>query len=220
MSDLVEQQSAVVPLASKPQQKTEQKTELQSLAEQAVKSGMFPDLTAAQAALKMQLADDLNINRSLGLGGIHVVKGKMVLSSNLIAALVKRSSKYRYRVVEHTDKVCKIAFHERLDDGKWEMAGESTFTVEMAKRAQLIANPTWTKYPESMLYSRAIVQGVRWYCPDLIMAPVYSEEEAESFLGGNERVTRSNVNARPVSGNEMRNYESPRELVRSVQEAN
>lgn len=216
MNELVEQQTAVV---AAPPKKPEQKTELQSLAEQAVKSGMFPDLTAAQAALKMQLADDLNINRSLGLGGIHVVKGKMVLSSNLIAALVKRSPKYRYRVAEHNDKLCKIAFYERQDDGKWELAGESIFTVDMAKRAQLLSNPTWSKYPESMLYSRAIVQGVRWYCPDLIMAPVYSEEEAESFLQ-HAVSDRRNGNARPVSGNEMRGYEDPRALARSVQEAN
>lgn len=209
------EQTALAPAVVK---KPEQKTELQSLAEQAVKSGMFPDLTAAQAALKMQLADDLNINRSLGLGGIHVVKGKMVLSSNLIAALVKRSTKYKYRVVEHNDKLCKIAFYERQDDAKWELAGESVFTVEMAKRAQLLSNPTWSKYPESMLYSRAIVQGVRWYCPDLIMAPVYSEEEAESFI---QSVSSSrNGNTRPVSGNEVRAFEDPRSVVRQVQEAN
>jgi hypothetical protein len=61
-----------------------------------------------------------------------------------MAANVKGSGKYDYRVVEQSEKVCSIDFFERAikknPDGSmantWEKLGNSTFTIEDAKKAQ------------------------------------------------------------------------------------
>jgi len=42
--------------------------------------------------------------------GIYIIKGKPAIGANPMAAAVKRSGKYNYRVIEHTDQSCKIAF--------------------------------------------------------------------------------------------------------------
>tara|TARA_S200002703_G_C3750468_1_gene230894 strand:- start:211 stop:990 length:780 start_codon:yes stop_codon:yes gene_type:complete len=79
--------------------------------------------------------------------------------------MIKRSGKYKYKVVEHTDKLCSIDFLEVNGDG-WEKVGNSTFTIEDAGKADLTKNPNFTKYPRNMLYARAMSNGAKWHCPD------------------------------------------------------
>ena len=74
---------------------------------------------------------------------------------------------------------CTILFKE-LEEGKWVAVGESKFTIEDAKRAGLIKpDSAWLKYPRAMLFSRAISQGARLFCPDAI-GGIYTNEEMAS----------------------------------------
>ena len=106
----------------------------------------------------------------------------MCTSANTMALLIKRSGRYNYRILEHNDTVCSIEFRE-IEDGKWVEVGESTFTIEDAKRAKLVyPDSAWIKYPRAMLFSRAISQGARLYAPDAI-GGVYTSEEIKSIDG-------------------------------------
>jgi len=97
-----------------------------------------------------------------------------------MAMLVKRSGNYDYRIKEHTDKVCTITFYQR-DGDKWVEVGGSSFSMEDAKRADLLKPDSgWMKFPRAMLFSRAISQGARIYCPDAI-GGVYTDEEIRSI---------------------------------------
>src|SRR3990167_535925 len=99
-----------------------------------------------------------------------------------MAMLVKRSVKYNYRIKEHTEQVCIITFFE---DGK--PVGESSFSMEDAKRANLIKPDSgWVKFPRAMLFSRAISQGARVYAPDAI-GGIYTDEEIRSIPPGTEK---------------------------------
>ncbi len=44
--------------------------------------------------------------------GIHIINGKPTLGAHLMAAAVKRSGKYNYRVTQHDNNGCMIAFYE------------------------------------------------------------------------------------------------------------
>jgi hypothetical protein len=50
----------------------------------------------------------------------------------------------------------------------WSDLGKTTFTIEDAKRAELVKPDSgWVKYPQAMLFARAISTGCRTYTPDV-----------------------------------------------------
>lgn len=141
-------------------------------------SGMFPDVqSAAQAVVKICAGRAYGIDPFQAMTGIYVVQGRVTLSANLLAALVKRSGKYDYRVSEHTELACVIDFYHA---GTGELIGTSPFTIKDAQAAGLVNRPVWKAYPRNMLFARAMSNGVRWFCPDLTYSPVYTPEEVDA----------------------------------------
>ncbi len=133
-------------------------------------SGFFSDSRgAAQAVTKVIAGGELGIPPLASMTGIHVINGRIALSANVLASLVKRSGKYNYRVREMTDTLCKIEFFENN-----ESVGVSEFGIADAKRAQ---TKNLDKFPRNMLFARAMSNGVRWYCPDVTNGPAYTPEE-------------------------------------------
>lgn len=147
-------------------------TEIMSIGKAFAESGMFPDIkTAAQAVVKIQAGAEMGIPPFAAMSGIHIIQGKPTVGAGLMAANVKGSGKYDYRVTESTEKICSIDFYQ----GK-EKIGNSTFTIEDAKKAQ---TKNIDKYPKNMLFARAISNGVKWFCPDVFAGPVYVPEEMQ-----------------------------------------
>jgi len=142
-------------------------------------SGYFADSRdAGQAVVKVLAGAELGFGPIASMTGINIIKGKVTLSANLIAAAIKRSGRYNYRVSEMTDTACKIVFYE----GK-EQIGVSTFTMDDAKAAGL-AGDNWRKFPRNMLFARAISNGAKWYCPDLSGGPLYTPDELGAQVDG------------------------------------
>jgi len=103
----------------------------------------------------------------------------VTLSANLLAAQVKRHPIYDYRIITHTETSCEIVFYQ---DGK--ESGSSTFTMADAKAAGL-GGVNWQKYPRNMLFARAISNGVKWHCPDVMSGmPVYTPDELNMPVDG------------------------------------
>lgn len=142
-------------------------------------SGMFPDIqSVAAACTKIIIGRGLGLSDFDAMTGLHIIKGKAVLASNLMAASVKRAGKYDYRATL-TDTACEITFFERNDAKAWEEIGTSRFTMEDARRAQLNGD-NWRKYPRNMLFARCISNGYKAFCPDALgAAPVYVEAHGE-----------------------------------------
>jgi hypothetical protein len=137
-------------------------------------SGMFQDAKMeAQAVVKVLAGRELGFGAIASMTGVNVIKGRVGLSANLMAAAVKRSGKYTYRVRVMDNTLCEIEFFERVD-GKWESIGVSPFTLEDAKKA---GTQNLDKFPRNMLFARALSNGVRWFCPDVTGGPVYTPEE-------------------------------------------
>jgi hypothetical protein len=128
----------------------------------------------AKAMVKIMAGAELGIQPFAAMTGIHVIKGKPALGANIIAALIKSSGRYNYRVVEHTEAVCRIQFFEKIN-GSWEKIGISDYTSQEAQRAGV---QNMQKFPKNMLFARAISNGARWHCPDIFAgAPVYTADE-------------------------------------------
>ena len=143
------------------------------LGEMLARSGFFSDSReAAQAVTKILAGRELGIPPVASMTGIYIVKGKVSLSSNLIAAQIKRSGKYDYRVTFDGNTGCTVEFFQ---DSK--SVGTSAFTIQEANAAGLTNNETWKKFPRNMLFARALSNGARWYCPDVFSGPVYTPEE-------------------------------------------
>jgi len=147
-------------------------TEIMSIGKAFAESGMFPDIkTAAQAVVKIQAGAEMGIPPFAAMSGIHIIQGKPTVGAGLMAANVKGSGKYDYRVDQSTEKICSINFYQ----GK-ELIGNSTFTIEDAKKA---GTKNIDKFPKNMLFARAISNGVKWFTPDVFAGPVYVPEEME-----------------------------------------
>ncbi len=132
---------------------------------------------ASQAIVKVLAGQELGIGPVAAMSGLYIVKGKVTLSGNVMASLIKSSSKYDYKIVVHSGQSCEIEFFEM-----GESAGVSEFTIEDAKQAGLANGENWKKYPRNMLFNRALSNGAKWYCPDLFNGQaVYVPEELDDI---------------------------------------
>ena len=153
--------------------------DLSRLSNMLAKSGYFSDSKeAAQCGVKVLAGLELGFPTIASMCGIHIINGKPTLGAHLMAAAVKRSGKYNYRVTQHDNNGCVIAFSEN-----GEMVGESSFTKQDAVAAGALDGKnahTWKKFPRNMMFARAMSNGVRWYCPDIFTGTtVYTPDELD-----------------------------------------
>jgi hypothetical protein len=165
--------------------------EVMSLGEVLAKSGFFSDARgAAQAVAKMLAGSELGFGPVASMTGIYIVKGRVSLSANLMAAAIKRSGKYNYRVKELTEKRCEIEFFEN-----GERVGISAFTIDEAIAAKLDQDwdkdankwkpkATWKNFPRNMLFARAMSNGAKWFCADIFGGPAYTPDELGAEIDG------------------------------------
>ena len=150
-----------------------------------VKSGFFSDTRdAAQAIVKVMAGQELGFAPIASMTGVYIVKGKVSLSANLIAAAVKRSGRYTFRVRKHDAQICEIEFFELDKAGNKESIGTSSFSMQEAAQAGLASSATWKNFPRNMLYARAMSNGAKWFCPDVFGGPVYTPDELGATIDG------------------------------------
>ena len=132
----------------------------------------------AQCAIRLMAGMEAGFSPFASATGVHIIEGKPAFSSNLLAQAVRRHPVYDYQVLDSTDKRCRIQF---TSNGK--PLGVSEWNMAMAERAGLTSKANWKRYPESLLFARAMSAGVRTYCPDALGGAVaYVPEE----LGGDD----------------------------------
>jgi hypothetical protein len=151
---------------------------LKTLMDQAVRyvdSGLLPASikTPQQALIIMAQGRELGIPSTVALRQIVVVQGKPTCSAELMMALVHRTyGQSAIRVFRTDNDACTVQYRQ----AGWDGVSEYTFSMDDAKRANLLKNPTWTAYPAAMLRARAISAVVRFAFPECI-AGLYTPEE-------------------------------------------
>lgn len=189
MSNLATVQPPALAPASNPfePQSLEQ---AMSLAKTLAASQIIPD------ALRNKPADVLVIlmtGRELGIGpmqamrGISVIKGKPVLSADLMVAqcLRHRGVCEFFRLVESTPTAARYQT-KRVGSEPVELA----WTIDDAKRAGLDGGQNWRAHPAAMLRARCASALARAVYPDLV-GGIYEESEGEEIAGKARSVTVS-----------------------------
>jgi len=159
--------------------------DLARMADMLARSGYFKDAReAAQAGVKVLAGLEMGFGAFASMTGIHLIDGKPSVGANLLAQAVKRSGRYNYRVVTHTENECVITFFEG-----GEKIGESSFSMKDAQAAGVAGRGPWKSYPKAMLFARALSQGVRWHCPDVLGGTTaYVPEELGANVDGDGNV--------------------------------
>ncbi len=151
-----------------------------TVADHLARSGFFSDARqVSQAVAKVLAGQELGLGPVASMTGIFIIKGRVSLSANILAALVRRHPVYNYRVKTHTADECTLIFYESGEE-----IGISSFSMDDARAAQLRGD-NWQKYPRNMLFARAVSNGVKWFCPDVMAgAPVYTPDELGAQVDG------------------------------------
>ena len=164
--------------------------ELKRLGIMLATSGYFEtagnrDAAIAQMCVKVLAGRELGFGPFASVNGIHVIKGKPAISANLMAAAVKSSPRYDYKVRQMDANAVKIEFFE-IVDGKRESLGISEFTKENATDA---GTQNMGKFARNMMFARAMSNGVKWFCPDVFDGnAVYVPEELGATVDGDGNV--------------------------------
>jgi uncharacterized protein YuzE len=169
--------------------------DIASLGDILAKSGYFQDTRdAAQAIVKVLAGQEMGIGSIAAMTGIYIVKGRVTLSANLMAALIKRSGHYNYRVTELSDTACEIEFSEN-----GQVIGISRFTMQDALKAKL-SGDNWARFPRNMLFARALSNGAKWYTPDAFGgSPIYTPDELGAAVDEDGEVIEAEVIDLPAS---------------------
>jgi hypothetical protein len=144
------------------------------MAVSVARSGLFGFKTPDQAMALMLVAQAENLHPAKAIQEYHIINGKPTLKADAMLARFQAAGG-KVEWVEYTDtKVVGKFSHQS--------GGSVTveWTVEMGRKAGLLGNPTWTKYPRQMLRSRCIAEGIRTVFPGVIVGS-YSEEEGEDM---------------------------------------
>ncbi len=147
--------------------------EMLTVAHQLARAG-FGNQNESVCYAIIQYGAEMGIGPMQSVMGIHLMQGKFTLDATLVAAVIQRTGKYKYRIKTLTTQLCEIEFY----DGD-ELLGVSSFSEEDRKRAGLNSG-TWKKYPKQMMRARAVTNGARNFVPECFMGPVYVPEELES----------------------------------------
>jgi hypothetical protein len=164
-----------------PPQHPEDVNQVLTLGQVLAESGFFADARgAAQAVTKILAGRELGFGPITSMMSVYIIKGRISFSAILLAAAIRRSRVYDYKIERLDDQGCVITF---VRDG--EVIGTSTFTMEDAKRAGLASGDNWKHYPRNMCFAWAISNGAKWFCPDLFAGtPVYTPEELGAEVDG------------------------------------
>lgn len=149
-------------------------------------SGMFSDVARdpAKAIVKIIAGQEMGIPPVEAMRGLDIIQGQVAIGAGLMAAKIKSSEKYDFKVRQWDNTACIIEFFERSEEtGKYETAGVSEFTLQDAATAGLSGKDMWRKYPRNMLFARAMSNGQTIYAPDIFqVGTVYTQEEMNDTI--------------------------------------
>jgi hypothetical protein len=146
-------------------------------------SGMFSDVNKdpAKAVVKIIAGQEMGIPPVEAMRGLDIIQGEIAIGAGLMAAKIKGSAKYDYKVRQWDDEGCKLEFFERNEEtGKLESQGFSEFSRKDATAAGLINKDMYKKFPRNMFFSRAMSNGQSIYCADIFqVGTIYTREELD-----------------------------------------
>lgn len=120
--------------------------------------------------------------RELGIGpmesmrSIHIIDGRPTPSAEWMLSRIFEAGHLMWPLEQ---SATSVTVHAQRRDAAGQVLAEAsfTFTIEMAKRANLTHKFNWKAYPEAMLYWRAVSQLARQMFPDVLHGIRYTLDE-------------------------------------------
>jgi hypothetical protein len=127
----------------------------------AIKSGLLPTSvkTPEAAAIIALKSREMGISLMDGFSNIFVIGGKAGYSAELIESQARKNYPgLVFNILKTTNDHCTV---EGCRPERGSIPLKLTFSIEDAKRAELLSNPSWRKYPAAMLRARATTECLR-----------------------------------------------------------
>lgn len=149
-----------------------------SLVQKLMRTPHYAKLTEMGIFAIVQKAKSVGIDVLDALNGsMYFVNGKVELSSQAMNGLIRSKGHSIYKDKSSTPTCC-VLVGKRADTGDTMMA---SFSMADADRAGL-RTPVWSKYPEDMLFSRALSRLARQLFPDVIKGCYVQGEIQEDWM--------------------------------------
>lgn len=132
------------------------------------KRGKIPEIWASIFAGRAMGIDDMT-----AINKIHIIQGTPAPSAHLASAVVRLRG-HSLQVSLNEDGTMATAIGKRADTGD---RGKETFSMDDAKRADLLGKDNWKKYPKPMLKARATTAICNSLFSDCFMGGVYTPDE-------------------------------------------
>lgn len=153
--------------------------ETQELAAIFAASGLIPEALwdrPNDVFIVVGVGLELGLSPFQALRGIHVFDGKVILAADLLVGLVKRSPECVY--FELLETTGEQATYETQRKG--ERPTKISWTLEQARKADLLHKKNWKHTPEAMLRHRCAASLARAVYPDIALG-LYTEDEGEDI---------------------------------------
>ena len=144
-------------------------------------SGAIPSNldTVQKLQTVVQTGKELGMQPMVAINNINVIKGRTVINSSMLGALLKRHG-YEYfytkdfEQTKNEDGSLKITTELKL---RWRSTldpnsiNEILFSVTWAEMstAGYTSKDNWNKYPKNMMRARCMAYAVRTYCPEVLL---------------------------------------------------
>ena len=129
---------------------------------------------AANAFVAAETGAALGLEPLQALASIAVINGRATLSSDLMAAVIRRAG-HTLRIVENSPESVSATLI-RADDKSFKF--EVTWDKDKATKAGLWGQRgPWSQYPTQMLRARAITEVARQGASEALMGMIYSPED-------------------------------------------
>ncbi len=147
--------------------------DLTGMANTIAKSGMLGTKSPEDALTIMLVAQSEGRHPGSIIKDYHIINGKPTLRADAMQARFQQAGG-RVEWLQLNNEVVEAKF-------TYESGGTVTikWTIEDAKNAGLTKNPTWGKYPRSMLRSRVVSEGIKTVCPNVISGFYTPEEQMD-----------------------------------------
>lgn len=180
---------------------------MREMAEALHESGLLPSwIKNPMAALAViEKGKELGLQPMYALSRISMIEGKPCCDAEGMAAMIYRDhGPNAIRFIETTEDHCTV---EYCRSGG--APARLTFSIEDARRANLLGKQNWKNYPQAMLRARAISAAARMAFPDTI-GGLYTPEELGAEVDLNEHGEMTVLDVTPVSPIEPTSEEQDR----------
>ena len=165
--------------------------QVERMAIAVAKSGLFGVKTPDQAMALMLIAQAEGLHPAIAARDYHIIQGRPALKADAMLARFQTAGG-RVKWLSMTDQ--RVAGEFSHPQGG---SVEIEWTIDMAKRAGLTKNPTWTQYPRAMLRARCISEGIRTVFPGVVVG-TYTPEEVEDMPAAPQAAAASRAEPEPV----------------------